>query len=68
MKKKEDKFVWTATVGEKGQIVIPKQARDLYAIRPGDTLILVGDRDRGIAIPPKDALAGALNVFYDSHK
>ncbi len=68
MKKKETKFVWTATVGEKGQIVIPKQARDLYAIRPGDTLILVGDEEKGIAIPPKEALAGALNVFYDSHK
>ena len=37
------KYAWTATVGEKGQIVIPKQARELYGIKPGDTLLLLGD-------------------------
>ena len=47
------KYAWTATVGEKGQIVIPKQARELFGIRPGDTLILLGDAQLGIAIPPK---------------
>lgn len=47
------KYAWTATVGEKGQIVIPKQARDLFDIHPGDTLLLLGDRQLGIAIPPK---------------
>lgn len=47
------KFAWTATVGEKGQIVIPKQARELFGIRPGDTLLLLGDEQLGIAIPPK---------------
>ncbi|MBQ4312442.1 MAG: AbrB/MazE/SpoVT family DNA-binding domain-containing protein [Oscillospiraceae bacterium] len=46
------KYVWTTTVGEKGQIVIPKQARDLFGIKPGDTLVLLGDEKRGIAIPP----------------
>lgn len=48
------KYAWTATVGEKGQIVIPKQARELFNIKPGDTLILLGDEQLGIAIPPKD--------------
>ena len=48
------KFAWTATVGEKGQIVIPKQARELFGIRPGDTLLLLGDEKLGIAIPPKE--------------
>lgn len=51
------KYVWTATVGEKGQIVIPKQAREVFGIKPGDTLILLGDEERGIAIPPKEAFA-----------
>ena len=49
------KYAWTATVGEKGQIVIPKQARDIFGIKPGDTLLLFGDEKHGIAIPPKDA-------------
>ncbi len=49
------KYAWTATVGEKGQIVIPKQAREVFGINPGDTLILLGDVKRGIAIPPKES-------------
>ena len=56
MEKPEGKYAWTATVGEKGQIVIPKQARELFGIKPGDTLLLLGDRHLGIAIPPKEAL------------
>lgn len=51
------KYAWTAMVGEKGQIVIPKQAREVFGIKPGDTLILLGDEERGIAIPPKTAFA-----------
>ena len=47
------KYAWAATVGEKGQIVIPKQARELFSIKPGDTLLLLGDEQLGIAIPPK---------------
>ena len=58
------KYAWTATVGEKGQIVIPKQARDLFGIRPGDTLLLLGDQDRGIAIPPKGAFAKILEAAF----
>lgn len=50
------KYAWTATVGEKGQIVIPKQAREIFNIEPGDTLLLLGDEKQGIAIPPKDAI------------
>ena len=40
----------TVRVGEKGQIVIPKAARDLLHIRPGDTLLVLADEERGIAI------------------
>lgn len=50
------KHAWTVTVGTKGQIVIPKEARELYGIEPGDTLIILGDDERGMAIPPKAAL------------
>lgn len=37
-------------VGEKGQIVIPKAVRDLFHIRPGDTLLVLADEKKGIAI------------------
>lgn len=64
MKAPEGKYAWTATVGEKGQIVIPKQARDIFGIKPGDTLLLLGDIERGIAIPPKGAYAGLFSIAY----
>ena len=37
-------------MGSKGQIVIPKEVRDLFNIRPGDTLIMLADIERGVAI------------------
>ena len=52
----EGRYAWTVTVGEKGQIVIPKQAREIFGIKPGDTLLLLGDERLGIAIPPKTAM------------
>ena len=51
MNKPRGKYAWTVTVGEKGQIVIPKQAREVFGIKPGDTLVVLGDTKRGLAIP-----------------
>ena len=59
------KYAWTATVGEKGQIVIPKQARNIFDIKPGDTLLLLGDEERGIAIPPKGAFAELFGAAFE---
>lgn len=64
----EGKYAWTATVGEKGQIVIPKQARDIFDIKPGDTLLILGDEERGIAIPNKGAFAEVFSVAFDEGK
>lgn len=47
---KKNKYVGICKVGEKGQIVIPKEARDMFGIVPGDSLILLCDRKKGIAI------------------
>ena len=59
------KYAWTATVGEKGQIVIPKQAREIFNIKPGDTLVLLGDEERGIAIPPKSAFEEMFGLAFN---
>ena len=56
MNRPQGKYAWTAKVGEKGQIVIPKEARDVFNIQPGDTLILLGDEAQGIAIVKQDML------------
>lgn len=61
----EGKYAWTATVGEKGQIVIPKQAREIFEIKPGDTLLLLGDIERGIAIPPKGMISALMKTIMD---
>ena len=66
MKAPEGKYAWTATVGEKGQIVIPKQAREVFGIKPGDTLLLLGDKERGIAIPPKGAFAELFCLAFQN--
>ena len=41
-------------IGEKGQFVIPKQARELFDMQPGDEILVLGDKERGIAILPKE--------------
>lgn len=50
----KNKFLWTTKVTSKGQIVIPKEARDVFGINEGDTLLLLGDKDKGIAIAKYD--------------
>ena len=40
----------TVTVGERGQISIPKRARELFHIQPGDQLLVLGDEERGLAL------------------
>jgi len=46
----------TAKVGERGQIVIPKEARELFGIRPGDTLLILGDEDAGLIVSRPEVL------------
>ena len=47
----------TAKVGDRGQIVIPKDARDLYGIKPGDTLLILGDEENGMIVTKPEVLS-----------
>jgi AbrB family looped-hinge helix DNA binding protein len=49
----EGKLMSMVKVGQKGQIVIPKEMRDMMGIRSGDMLLILADKERGIAIPDK---------------
>jgi AbrB family looped-hinge helix DNA binding protein len=51
-------------VGEKGQIVIPKEARRIFDIKPGDSLLMLGDEEQGLAIVKSEAfLQFAQEIF-----
>ena len=52
----KDKFVGISKVGEKGQIVIPKEAREMFSINPGDSVVVLCDKKRGMAIVKSDVL------------
>lgn len=66
MKNSKGQFAWMVKVGEKGQFVIPKEAREVFGINPGDTLIVLGDVKQGLAIPPKGALSDLMaKMFHD---
>lgn len=49
------KYAWMVKIGEKGQFVIPKEARELFDLQPGAEILVLGDKERGIAILPKEA-------------
>ena len=62
MKSKKDKklHALTAKVGTKGQIVIPKEAREIFSIETGDNLLILGDERRGLAILNGDSATKIL--------
>lgn len=46
----QDRFIVSVKVGPKGQITVPREAREMFNIREGDTLMVMGDKNRGIAL------------------
>lgn len=50
----DGKYAWMVKIGEKGQFVIPKEAREMFDLQPGDEILVLGDKERGIAILPKE--------------
>jgi AbrB family looped-hinge helix DNA binding protein len=58
----KDKFIFgVCKVGEKGQIVIPKEARGVFNIKPGDSLIMLGDAKKGLALMKTEIFADVTN-------
>lgn len=64
----EKRIYGTAKVGEKGQIVIPKEARDLFDIKSGDNLLIICDKTCGIIITRTDALDVAADEIIKNAK
>lgn len=55
-KPKSHRIFCTARVGERGQIVIPKEARQFYGIRPGDTVLVLGSGESGLVLSKPEVL------------
>jgi len=53
-------------VGERGQVVIPKEAREIFGIEPGDILLVLGDVERGIALVKAEALQEFAKKILES--
>ena len=58
------KFAWMVKIGEKGQFVIPKEARDLFDLQPGSEILVLGDEKKGIAILPKDKQSEYISRIF----
>jgi AbrB family looped-hinge helix DNA binding protein len=54
---KDDRFIVSVKVGPKGQITVPVEARKMFDIKEGDTLMVMGDKEKGLALLKDD-------VFY----
>ena len=58
----------TARVGDRGQIVIPKEARALFGIKPGDTLLIVAEEDTGLIVTKPEVLNDLANQILNTVK
>ena len=68
-KSKAKRIFGTAKVGDRGQIVIPKEAREFFDIKPGDTLLILGKSETGLIVSKPDALNDlATQIFHSVEK
>ena len=65
-KGKSRRVFGTAKVGDRGQIVIPKEARDLFRIQPGDTLLILGEEDTGLIVSKPEVLSDIANKLFET--
>jgi AbrB family looped-hinge helix DNA binding protein len=65
MQEQEGKYIFgVVKVGDKGQIVIPRDARNKYGIKPGDALLMVGD-ERGMALVKTEIFQSAVDQVME---
>ena len=64
--KGERYFMTSVKIGPKGQIVIPKEAREMFGLEPGDTIVLLADSKKGIALQRIDKLHPFLKKTFDA--
>lgn len=67
-KVKQQRVFGTAKVGDRGQIVIPKEARELFGIRPGDTLLILGEANTGLIVSRPEVLNHLANELLNNVK
>ena len=67
-KKRPQQVFGTAQVGDRGQIVIPKEARELFGIRPGDTLLILGEAETGLIVSRPEVLNNLANELLNTVK
>ena len=56
----------TAKVGDRGQIVIPKEAREFFGIEPGDTLLILGKSETGLIVSKPETLNNLANEIFQT--
>ena len=65
-KAKGPRVFGTAKVGDRGQIVIPKEAREFFGIAPGDTLLILGKSETGLIVSKPEVLNDLANQIFHS--
>ena len=65
-KGKAQKVFGTAKVGDRGQIVIPKEAREFFGIEPGDTLLILGKSETGLIVTRPETLNDLASQIFQT--
>ena len=65
-KKRNQRVFGTAKVGDRGQIVIPKEARDFFGIEPGDTLLILGKSESGLIVTKPETLSDLASRIFQT--